>query len=202
MCNIYNIDGNTFKFELYNLNYFQDPDAPSLSGHYTFWYSKDKDSYVFCKHGDYANLVSIKPVKENPRFPTEQEKQWLHELISKTILQSYFYDRDASCNRGAFLIDFLESKAAKWKDGRTSEWFKHKDDEYFSSVHKGNCVFDVHYKQDWYKQYLKDKDVKFEIKQDNKAIKLLKSITYENGHQLTNANPLKNLEIVNHQFDY
>lgn len=180
------MNGDVFKFELYNLNYFQEPGC-ELSGHYTFWYSVSKDDFVFCKHGDYANLVSIQPVSENPRIPTQNEYEWLQELLFETIAEAYFYDSDVSCNRGDYLLPYLKGKAAKWKNGKLSEHFKNKHDEFFTRRTKCNCIFDLFLPEDVNAQ-------------DKQAILLLQGLP--DGVKLTKDDLMRTLEVVPFQFEY
>ena len=147
--NITQVNQDIFRFELYNLNYFQDCDT-EISGHYTFWYSKSKKEYVFCKHGDYANLVSIRPVNENPRFPSEVEKGFLQDLISKSIRQAYFYDGAASCNRGKYLLDEIEEKFHP-ESSAGHESVKSKINEFYDFYPKCNCIFGLDYPSEDYK---------------------------------------------------
>ncbi len=169
MSNIYNLNNNVFRFELYNLNYFKDCDT-EISGHYRFWYSKKSNKFVFAKHGDYHNLVSIKPVKEDPRFPTGVEKEFLFELVyKKTIKHAYFYDQNASLNQGRYLLDELEEKCVRNPDWN-SYWFRNEDDTYYS-VSKDHCIFDVDYPGP---DYDSDKEYWNNLKlADKKAIDLL-----------------------------
>jgi hypothetical protein len=171
--NIYQITPDIFRFELYNLNYFKECDT-EISGHYTFWYSKLSNQYVFRKHGDYYNLVSILPVKSNPRFPAEIEKEFLRELIDKSIRNAYFYNYDAPrFHAGRYLLDELEEKCDKDENGWGTEHFKHSQDEYYDYVMKINCIFPVDYPPE---DYGLDKEYWDNLKaMDTEAIKLLTS---------------------------
>lgn len=175
MCNIYNINGRVFKFELYNLNYFQDFNPEIISGHYTFWFDRITKKYVFCKHGDYANLVSIRPIEEQPRIPNDKEKEFLDSLVEETTRRGCFYDGEASCNRGPYLLDEIESLFPGGSRG--TESYKNKDNEFYTYHGKYNCVFDVHYNQKWKTQDWQDEDNLKEKEKDKFAINLLQSIT-------------------------
>ena len=151
--NISNINGNVFRFEIYNLNFFRNF-GTEISGHYTFWWHKPTNQYVFAKHGDYHNLVSFKPIHQMPHFPDAVESEFLQSLVEDAIKHAYFYDGDASCHRGPYLMDNLETNCFK-REGKGTEWFKHSDDEFYDNVMKINCVFDVNYPS---KDYTADKE--------------------------------------------
>jgi len=144
MPNIYQQpDRSIFRFELYNLNFFKNFET-EISGHYTFWYHLPTRSYVFCKHGDYANLVSIRPVQEEPHFPNTAEAVFLDSLVIDTMRHAYYYSGERSCNRGAFVFAKQEAATCKGERGFGTEYFKHRLDEYFSFIMKKNCVFEEH----------------------------------------------------------
>lgn len=158
--NITDINGVVFRFDLYNLNFFKDCDT-EISGHYTFWYHKPSNSFVYCKMGDYANLVSIRPVKENPRKIEDKNKDLLDSLLSKSIRCAYYWNYNCSQQRGRYLLDELEETCEKGFCGRPitegCEYFKHKHDEYYDHVMKINCIFPVEYNHE--DKHLKSKDL-------------------------------------------
>lgn len=172
MCNIYQVSDDVFRFELYNLNYFQDCDT-EISGHYTFWYSKNKNKFVFCKHGDYVNLVSFFPINELPRFATGKDLVLLTELVNKVIRGSYFWNYDAPrFHAGRYLLDELENKADKDLNGWSTEYCKNKDDGYYTALPaKTNCIFSEDYPEE---NYTESKEYWDNLKTKNgEAVKLL-----------------------------
>ena len=169
--NVYQINDRVFRFELYNLNYFQHFDVEVISGHYTFWFDRKTRKYVFYKHGDYANLVSIRPVNETPRVPNDKEREFLDDLVMNGMKHAYFYNQDnPHCSMGGYLFDELETACDK-RDGWGTEWFKHPHDEYYDNVMKTNCIFPVNYPG---KDYSFDKKYWNKVKRNDKlATKLL-----------------------------
>ena len=141
--NISNINGEVFAFAEYNLNYFRDCDC-DICGHYLFWWHKPTGRYVFCKFGDFHNLVSIRPVKEDPRFPTDQEKAVLDAMIKADLRHAYFWVYEAPNGYGPYLLDDLEAKCEK-RDGHGTEWFPTEAGERYGHVFKTNGVHDAEY---------------------------------------------------------
>ena len=160
-----------FRFELYNLAYLVPVEGKKAGvyGHYTFWYHLPTRKYVFCKHGDYANLVSFHPVHEQPRFPDAEEASFCDSLVSSTVRHAYFYDGSASCNKGAYLLPSLE-KAVVRREGWSTEWFKHRDNEHFGHIMKTNAIFPDFFEED----YKADAEYWKQLREnDSLAIKLL-----------------------------
>lgn len=145
--NIYQLPNkDVFRFELYNLNYFKECPHTEISGHYTFWYHKPSGKFVYCKHGDYCNLVSIRPVKEMPREIEEHNREPLAELLNDAIKHAYFWNYDAPHNHmGRYLLDELEAACEKDEHGWGRESFKHAHDEFYDIVMKRNCIFECDY---------------------------------------------------------
>lgn len=169
--NIRQISPNIFRFDLYNLNFFKEVDI-GIEAHWTFWYHNLSKKYAMAKLGDYHNLVSIRPVKDNPCFPNETQRPFTDELITEKIKHACFYDQSAPLNNGKYLLDELEEKCVK-RNGFGTEWFKHDCDEFYDYVMKKHLIFPVDYPKKDYKLDRKEWD---EVKRRDKlAIKLLNS---------------------------
>lgn len=134
--NFHQITPEVFRFELYNLCYFQESPKVEISGHYRFWFHRGNRAYCFTRHGNYRNLVSMQACKESVAFPTAAEHQALGELMSRSLRGACFYDRERACNRGAYLLPELEAACLKGD--------RHRSDA-------SSLVFDVDYPDADYK---------------------------------------------------
>lgn len=150
MCNIYQLAHKTvFRFQLYNLNFFQHSDC-GIGGHYTFWWHLPSRRYVFCKHGSQqGGLTWFPEVNEEPRFPTPAEHEFLSSLVTSTMRNAYYYNGECSCGRGAFVNPKQEAASDRNQHGHGSEYFKRKLDQYYGYIGKHNCVFDEDYECQW-----------------------------------------------------
>lgn len=172
MPNVHQISDQVFRFDLYNLNYFKTVDI-GIDAHWTFWYHKKSGKIVLCKFGDYHNLVSIRLVKDSPRFPSLEQEPFVRELVMRTLKHSCFYNYSAPLDCGPYLLDELEENCVK-RDGWGTEWFKHDYDEFFDQVMKRDYVFPVEYPD---KDYKVDREYWSELKRrDKAAIKLLEPL--------------------------
>jgi len=97
---------DVYKFDVYNLLPGTNPHG--LDGMYSFYVDVTNFNYLASKFAGYRALTSVTPVR-HPIFldpPHESIVSTVEHLIANKLLHTCLYDRNATWNRGEFLIPF------------------------------------------------------------------------------------------------
>ena len=90
--NIYDIGHGNLQFQIYNL-------LGPIDGHITVIYNLFNQKWVFKKHGEFANLVSYREVKNKYRKATLDEQEFLLPRLLRAINNAEYYERGKTPNK-------------------------------------------------------------------------------------------------------